>query len=40
MGIVDQAIEYGVGIGRIADDLVPDPYRLFSVSTYETDMRY
>ena len=27
MGIVDQAIEYGVSIGRIADDLVPDRYR-------------
>ena len=26
MGIVDEAIEDGVGIGRIADDLVPDRY--------------
>ena len=26
MGIVDQAIEDGVGIGRIADDLVPYRY--------------
>jgi len=27
MGIVDEAIEDGVGIGRIADDLVPYRYR-------------
>jgi hypothetical protein len=27
MGIVDQAIEDGVGLGRIADDFVPDGYR-------------
>ncbi len=27
MGIVDETIEDGVGIGWIADDLVPDRYR-------------
>jgi hypothetical protein len=27
MGIVDEAIEHGVCVGRIADDLVPDRYR-------------
>ncbi|KKN82455.1 hypothetical protein LCGC14_0308770 [marine sediment metagenome] len=43
MGVVDEAIEDGVGIGRIADDLVPsldgdlagDDGRLSAVSFFE-----